>query len=116
MRFTPLRLLLAITCVVLAACSSVRVQRDLVRHFAELQEAGNIPGLPPDAHGHFRTEGVRFGARVTYPLSQQIYLSKNNDPADYTYYFTKETKTAEWQLITAWRSLPNGQPEELKVK
>jgi hypothetical protein len=102
--------------MLLASCASVGVQKDLARHFAELRDAGKIPDLPPDAHGHFRTEGVRFGESVTYPFSQKVYLTKEHDPATYTYSFTKDTSTAAWRLTAAWRTLPDGQREDLKIE
>ena len=109
--------LLAITaCVILTSCSSVRVQTGLARHFAELRDAGKIPDLPPNARGRFRTEGVRIGEHVTYPFSQRVYLTKEHDPATYTYSFTKDTSAAEWRLTAAWRTLPNGQREDLKIQ
>jgi hypothetical protein len=108
---------LAVTaCVVLASCASARIQKDLACHCAELRDAGKLPGLPPDAHGRFRTEGARFGERVTYPFSRRVYLTQEHDPATYTYSFTKDTSAAPWRLTAAWRTLPDGQREDLKIE
>ena len=111
------RSLLAITvCAFLTSCASIGVQKELARHFAELQDAGRIPDFPPDAHGEFRTEGVRFGKSVTYPFSQKVFLTKKLDPATYTYSFTKDTSAASWRLTAAWRTQPDGKREDLKIE
>jgi hypothetical protein len=105
-----------VACLILASCSSVRVQKDLACYFAELRDAGRIPGFPADARGSFRTEGVRVGETVTYPFSQRVYLSRTGDPARYTYSFTKDTRDSEWRLTSAWKTLPDGRREDLKFE
>jgi hypothetical protein len=86
------------------------------RQFGVVRVARSRLKRPRQRHGRFRTQGVRIGEQVTYPFSQEVYLTKEGDSASYTYSFTKDTSTSEWRLTSAWRTLPDGKREELKVE
>jgi hypothetical protein len=53
---------------------------------------------------------------TSYPCSVKIYATRENDPAKYTYTFTKDSSPSEWRLTAAWRTHPDGQREDLKVE
>lgn len=103
-------------CVFLTSCASARVQKDLASSFAQMREAGKIPGLSPDGHGHLRTEGMRIGQPVTYPFSQKVYAYPKGDPAVYVYCFTKDGTNSDWQLTSASRTFRDGRHEDLKIQ
>jgi hypothetical protein len=103
-------------CVLLTSCSTVHVQKEVACSFYELKEAGKLPGFAPTEHGRLQTQGFPLNHRITYPASVIVYATKDQDPARYTYTFTKESNSSDWRLTAAWRTLPDGQREELKIE
>lgn len=112
-----LRFLLACgACMALAACSSVTPQKQVACRFAEMKEAGTLPGFSPADHGHMHTQGYPMGSRITYPASMTVYATKEGDSARYAYTFTKEDPSAEWRLTGAARIALGGQREDLGIQ
>jgi len=116
MNITFRKLLLLAACALLTSCSTVGVQKEVVCRFAELRDAGKLPGFATGDHGRLRTQALRIGDGSTYPLCLNVYATREQDPAKYTYTFTKDSSSSEWRLTAAWRSRPDGQREDLKIE
>lgn len=99
--------------LVLVSCASLTPQKEAVCRFADLKEAGKLPGFHPADHGTIETERIPFGKHLSYPASLTVYARKENDPAKYAYQFTKDTAADQWKLTRATRIPPDGQREEL---
>lgn len=104
------------TCSVLVACATKRVQQDLARTFVQLQDAGKLPGLPPEAEAEIHMQPTANFERVTYPCTRDIFVMKIDDTSCYTYHFLKDTKDSKWQLTKAWVTTQNGERSALKVR
>ena len=116
MRMTLNYLIAVGACALLSSCSTIRDEKDVVHRFFQLKEAGSLPGFAPNDHGNLRTQALPTGRRMTYPASLVIYATKENDPSRYAYNFTRESASSDWELSGAWRTLQNGEREELQVK
>ena len=106
-------------CLVFTSCMTPEPVRDvkqnLYRRFDEMRKAGKLPGLTPGERGHAAFQG-QAPSRDPYPFSVNIHVTPKTDPVRYTYVFTKEDRSSEWQLTGAWRELPDGEREELKLE
>jgi hypothetical protein len=102
--------------MVLAACSTITAQKQVACRFAELKEAGKLPGFAPSDHGNMDTQGYPAGGRITYPASMVVYATKEHDSGPYAYTFTKESASSGWRLTAAVRTGPNGHRDDLQVE
>jgi hypothetical protein len=108
----------------LASCASHRVADspyepltlDAIHHFAELRDAGKLPGIARDEHGQVETEAIPQNKRVSYPVSVVLHVVVASDHSRQSYTFTKQNSTSEWRLTKAWRTKPDGQREELRAE
>ncbi len=89
---------------------------DAIRRFAELRDAGKLPGLRRDEHGRLESEPIPQRDRVVYPVSVVLHVSKEVDRSRYSYTFTKDTRFTEWRLTKAARVFPDDQREDLKLE
>jgi hypothetical protein len=88
---------------------------DAIRQFAQLRDAGNLPGLTRDEHGQLETEVIPQSENVAYPVSVVLHVKVEKDQSRLSYTFIKESKTSEWRLVKAWRTKADGLREDLKV-
>jgi hypothetical protein len=120
MRTTLCSLFVIGACILLVSCSTVGDQDQALKQaayrFAALKEAGKLPGFAPADHGELQSQAFPLNHKLTYPATVMIYATRENDLSNYTYTFTKENASSDWQLTAAWRTLQNGHREDLKIE
>jgi hypothetical protein len=103
---------LVTVCVLFTSCSTFHVGHEVTDSFVEMKNAGKLPGIASNDHGHFQTV-IPLHLHITYPITLMEYGNKTGDTAQYIYTLTKDSPSSKWRLTAAWRTFPDGKHEDL---
>jgi hypothetical protein len=81
-----------------------------------LQEQQQLPGFLKGEHG---TLNSFLGARdlnATFPATRSFTASKQGEPSTYHYTVYRASEEDSWKMLRAWRTIPDGDSEELPVR
>ena len=88
---------------------------DAIHQFGELREAGRLPGISREEHGHVETEEIPQSKSVEYPVTVVLHVAVAQDQSRLSYTFSKESSQSDWRLLHAWRTKQSGEREDLKL-